>query len=84
MLVQNFIKLSAAVRDLSWSQRKKTLTKTIQSVDTEQTIINRRKTKKTETVRVSVVISRCPMLSNVLGAFVLFMFGIMSHRVERK
>jgi len=32
MIMQNFIMLSAAVHELSWVQRKKTRTKTLQSV----------------------------------------------------
>jgi len=36
--MQNIIKLSAAIHELSWSQRKKTRTKTIQSFATAQTV----------------------------------------------
>jgi len=38
MFVQNFIELSAAVHQLSCAQRKKTPTKTIQSVVTARTV----------------------------------------------
>jgi len=40
MFVQNFIKLSAAVHELSCIQRRKTLTNTMQSVATVRTVIN--------------------------------------------
>ena len=38
MFAQNFIELSAAVHELSCAQRKKTPTKTIQSVATARTV----------------------------------------------
>ena len=55
MCGQNFIKMSAAGHELSCPQRKKTQTKTIQSVATVRTVI---KTVHTDVHKMSVTFAK--------------------------